>query len=126
MKLTQYYFDEIMRLQSRIKFAEKLISFFLYVALYAFIFWAMFGLIGWILSGTWGFQELKFCNIVLSRGCILFVSNIYALDLFLNWFFELSILAVIFIFALIAIAPMFSYINSSLDGIRKIKELEKK
>ncbi len=125
IELTPHQMDETRKLQKIVKLYESVISVLLIAIALSFFVYLTSGILNWFIDGVWSPEGLKLCSLVLARGCQPFFSEIYAINLSLNWIFDLNI----FLFSALICFALFIFfnrgLNSRLDRIDVIRELAK-
>ena len=123
--LTPQQADEIRKIQKVVKLYENMISILLIALALSFVGYLALGFISWFVDGIWSPDWLKLCSLVLNRGCQPFFSEIYALNLFLGWIFNLNILFFISLASFVLFIFFNRGLNKRLDRIDVIRGLAK-
>ena len=117
--------DEVRRLQKVVKLYESMISILLISLALSFVGYLALGIISWFVDGIWSPEWIKLCSLVLNRGCQPFFSEIYALNLFLDWLFNLNSLFFITLISFVLFIFFYRCLNIRLDRIDVIRDLAK-
>ena len=123
--LTPHQADEIRKLQKIVKLYESMIAIFLPATFFLLFAWLMSGFLSWFIDGNWGFEGLKLCSLVSMQGCQPFFSEIYAINLFLDWIFDLNVFFFCILICILLLGFLFPNLYSRLDRIDKIRALAK-
>jgi len=123
--LTPQQADEIRRLQKVVKFYESMISILLIAVALSFVAYLAIGFLSWFIDGFWSPEWMKLCSLTLNRGCEPFFSEIYALNLFLDWVFNLNILFFISLASFMLFIFFYRGLNKRLDRIDVIRDIAK-
>lgn len=123
--LTPQQADEIRRLQKVVKLYESVISILLIALALSIVGYLALGILSWFVDGIWSPEWMKLCSLALHRGCEPFFSEIYALNLFLDWVFNLNVLLFISLVSFVLFIFFYRSLNKRLDRIDIIRALAK-
>jgi hypothetical protein len=125
IEFTPHQADEIRRIQKVVKLYESMIFILLIVLGLSFFGYLGLGILNWFIDGIWSPEWLKLCSVVSNRGCQPFFSEIYAINLLLNWVFNLNILFFITLLSFVLFIYFGRCLNSRLNRIDVIRDLAK-
>ncbi len=125
IEFTPHQTDEVRKIQKVVKLYESMISILLIALALSFFGYLAVGFLSWFIDGIWSPEWLKLCSIALNRGCQPFFGEIYALNLFLDWVFNLNVLFFITLVSFVLIIFFYRGLNTKLDRIDTIRDLAK-